>query len=386
MDGPAQPPDGELPPGDGDRRGRDDSRFSSSTLAAVIVAAVVAVIAVLLGLLDLQGGERPQPQSGLAKGSGHPVLTRIHYDELRHAVKPYLPLYKKGLPPFHKLHPLHGAANTTRPVHELRMKVADAAAAPAGLWIRGIDPTQRFLGVYPTVGKVVSAMTGVECTGVMVSDDVMLTADHCLPWDLPVSDWTSIRFIPAYDASANPPELYGEGNVVHCVGVNPVVPDGRDMAVCKLSWSTGKRPGYVKFDWPDPDMGDDPVTWYQSRGWYSIGYPYTFASGESPALAGPFDILEVEPDNDDDCRLLKTAFFADHGWSGGPVFNWVTADGSDVSLSAIASRCAGPLPSCVDATTTILAAGMRMSTLVTYGILAWDIGWDPAWGFSKSPE
>ncbi|KAK3366179.1 hypothetical protein B0T24DRAFT_723773 [Lasiosphaeria ovina] len=89
-------------------------------------------------------------------------------------------------------------------------------------------------------------------------------------------------------------------------------------------------------------------------------------------------------DEDNRCSVLETPFFANQGWSGGPAFHW-SADGKAI-LGAIATMCAGPLHDCVDATTTVLAAGMRIGDLVTYGILKWDLGWDEELGFSKSPE
>ena len=367
MEAPAPPPEGEPRPGDRDRRGRDNPRFSSPTLAAVLVAVAVAIIAVLLGL---RSSEPPQPPP--AANARNTTHARIGYDRLLHIVGPYMPLYKNRLPPFHNLRPRQ--SNTTRTV----IKPRTAAALVPG--VRGIDPTQRALGVYPTVGKVVSP-TGVNCTGTMVSENVMITADHCLPWNSSRSAWQSINFIPAYDASAGPPALYGQATVVNCVGINPPMPDGRDMAACKLSWSIGTRSGYAMYDWPDPDEGDDPVAWYTGRAWYSIGYPYTFKGGNSPAVDGPFQINEVDPDEDDGCSLLKTGFFADHGWSGGPAFSWATDGSDEVVLGAIATQCAGPLPNCVGATVTVLAAGMRIGALITYGILEWD----PTWGFDRSP-
>jgi len=393
MDDPAPPPDGEPRRDDRDGRGRERTRFSSSALVAVLVAAAVAVLAVLLGLPSGAGPKPPPlpPWAGPAPGRGEAILTRIDYDEALRIVGPYLPLYKRRLPPFHNMHPLGGPPNATEtPTDpkraELRSAAAPAAAAVAG--IRGIDPGQRAAGVFPAVGKVISRSTGKNCTGTMVSDNVMLTADHCLPWESRAVDvWRSIQFLPAYDESAAKPRLYGVATVVRCVGLNPVMRDGRDMAICELDFSTGLRPGSVEFDWPDgpgddpvDDPGDDPVAWYRDPTWHSVGYGDAFRGGGSPGLAGPFRVSDVFPDPTHDCTLLKTGFFASHGWSGGPVFHWTTVDGSRVPLCAIAIQCAGPAEHCVGATDTILAGGRRMGVLAVLGILQWE-----KYGFNKSP-
>jgi hypothetical protein len=119
----------------------------------------------------------------------------------------------------------------------------------------------------------------------------MVTADHCLPWNRPV-DWRDIKFIPAFDGLADTKPPWDTIAVENCVGTNPVMRDGRDMAACKLSNHTiGNITGYAALDLYL--NGEDLVNFYESRNWYSVGYSSTFKDGKSPGEFGAFKTANV---------------------------------------------------------------------------------------------
>ncbi len=383
MDGAPPAQDGERRREARDGRPRAALRLPSITIAAILAAAAVAVIAVLQGW-------RGVPNTGTKPVGGHePILARIDYEKLLRMVGPYMPLYQQGLPPFHNLNPVRGQTNLGRRraeaprTEEVLLSLADLPSVQ----IKPVPAEDRKTGVYATVGKVTwtSPKIKMECTGVMVSPSHMVTADHCLPWDEPSPVWTSIKFTPAYDESGNPQEPNGEANVVRCMGINPPMEDGTDMAACELDWPIGNKSGYVKYSWPVIGSdGYDPVQWYKDREWYSIGY----ASSQSPSVAGIFDIDEVAPDPDYGYNVLTTGYFANPGWSGGPAFSQQTVDGNPfhVIFGAVATECVAPMPNCGSGARgekTILAGGMRIGALVTLGLMKWD---NNSWGFDKSPE
>ncbi|KAK0644614.1 hypothetical protein B0T16DRAFT_417987 [Cercophora newfieldiana] len=410
MDYPHPPPEGDRPPereeregeGDGDRPPRQEPRFSPFTIIAVFITIVVAVIAVLLGQ---QGGEsrsqpqpQPQPQPPQSPGPPQPgqaFLTRIDLDELLRITKPLIPLYKQRLAPFNKTSPHNGSfdiPDIDPPKAQLRRaELADATDTDSNeLYIRPVTTGQRIYGLYPSVGKVISRKSNKFCTGAMVGENVMITADHCLPWNQTADVWESIQFIPAYNASATDdygPTPYAIATVTRCVGINPPIKGSRDMAVCDLAWPDPGPPRYVPwapFDWPDDESDEAQEAWYRSRMWHSIGYPDNFHDGEWPAQYGGFMIGEgqVKRDPPQNCTLLRTPYFAYKGWSGGPAFALPTPE-KDSAVIAIVTGCSGPDGAQVDcdvATVTELAGGLRMGALIVWGLDEWD----PKTGFNES--
>ena len=81
---------------------------------------------------------------------------------------------------------------------------------------------------FSAVGKLFvnrSMQPQVQCSGALIDDTLLVTANHCLPWNqTDAKDRTTIEFVPAYDGS-----LADEANsrqwrsayVTRCVGINP---------------------------------------------------------------------------------------------------------------------------------------------------------------------
>jgi hypothetical protein len=376
--------EGSTPPREGEPRRRRDgdalsrtSSVSSFSLFAILIAILAVLIAVLINLIGI--GQPPKPEP---KPDNGPIGVRIGYEELLRLTEPYHALYEQDLPPFHTMQTRRfdtPAANATCP-QPTRPSFSPLMESRASF--RGIDPSQRACGIYPTIGKLTT--TGHQsCTGTMVWKDVILTADHCLPWGKDERVWESIKFTPAYDGASPHPELYGSASAVRCVGVNPPLQDGRDMAVCKLNIPIGEACGNAKLG--RPPTGWD-ANWYTNQNWYSIGYPGGSNGGNTPVMHGDFGIDDVRlVDNPEGCHVLNTAFFADQGWSGGPAFSYDPQTGRAV-VGAVVMNCEGPgggPAGCSRATGTNLAAGLRMQALVEFGILRWMPGMGfGRWGFN----
>ncbi|KAK0616620.1 trypsin-like cysteine/serine peptidase domain-containing protein [Immersiella caudata] len=360
MDNPTPPRDDEprrRRDGDGPRT-RGASSFS---LFAVLLAILVVLIAILINLLGIGKPQKPKPDNG-------PIGVRIKYEDLLRFTEPYHLLYDQDLPPFHTMETRRfdtPTVNATCPGPTAPISISHVANSSARF--STIDPAQRACGIYPTVGKLTTSIQ--SCTGIMVWKDVVLTADHCLPWGRDRRVWESIKFTPAYDGTTPHPELYGSASAVRCAGVDPPLQDGRDMAVCKLNVSIGDACGKAKLGEPPAGWNAE---WYKSRRWYSIGYPRSVDEGKKPQRHGSFLINDVKLINDNDgCHVLNTDFFADQGWSGGPVYYYDEATGKS-SVEGVVINCEGPGggPSgCSGATGTNIAAGKRMKALVEYGIV-----------------
>lgn len=340
-------------------------RASSFPLIAILLAILVVLIAMLLNLLGVGQPQKPEPDSG-------PIGVRIKYADLLRLTKPYHDLYRNDLPPFHTMQARRfdrpgSNATCTPPARRASLLRDGVRITDSFSGLHGIDPSQRACGIYPTVGKLTSDVEP-GCTGTMVWRNVVLTADHCLPWGQSQKVWQSIKFTPAYDGLSQHPELYGSATAVRCVGVDPPFQDGRDMAVCKLNISIGDASGVAKLGAPPDDF--DP-NWYKSLDWYSIGYPRSSNGGLSPKMTNDFGIDDVKLiDEDGGCHVLNTAYFADEGWSGGPAYHY--DETGRAIIGAVVMNCEGPPggPSgCSSATGTNLAAGARMQALVEFGIV-----------------
>jgi len=377
----APPAHEDEPPrrGDGDRPSTVDRSSSSFSLTAILLAILAVLVALLLHLIGVGQPQKPGPNRG-------PIGVRIKYADLLRLTEPYHDLYRNDLPPFHTMQARRfdrpGSNGTcTPPASRASLLRDDVRITDSLSHLHGIDPSQRACGIYPTVGKLTSDVQP-GCTGTMVWDNVVLTADHCLPWGKSEKVWKSVTFTPAYNGLSPHPALYGSAAAVRCVGVDPSFQDGRDMAVCKLNISIGHASGVAKLGGP-PDPFDP--NWYKSRDWYSIGYPQSSDRGLAPTMTDDFGIDDVKLiDEDGGCHVLNTAYFADEGWSGGPVYNY--DETGTAKIGAVVMNCEGPPggPSgCSRATGTNLAAGERMAALVEFGILSSDPsmgGWEfSAW-------
>ncbi|KAK4447972.1 trypsin-like cysteine/serine peptidase domain-containing protein [Podospora aff. communis PSN243] len=366
--------EGTTPPREDEPRRRREpetldrtSSASSFSLFAILIAILAVLIAVLINLMGIGRPQKPEP-----KPDNGPIGVRINYKDLLRLTEPYHALYEQDLPPFHAMQtrrfdtpgPNATCPQPTRP----SFSNLDIMASRASF--HGIDSTQRACGIYPTIGKITTTRHQ-SCTGTMVWNDVVLTADHCLPWGKNESVWESIKFTPAYDGASPHPELYGSARPVRCVGVNPSLQDGRDMAVCKLNIPIGDACGKAKLGKPPNDWNAE---WYKQQDWWSIGYPRGSNGGNTPVLHGDFGIDEVKLiDEGEGCHVLNTAFFADQGWSGGPAFSYDPQTGKAV-VGAVVMNCDNAPdapPGCAESFGTNLAAGLRMQALVEFGILRW---------------
>jgi hypothetical protein len=413
---------------EGERRRLMPSAFSlQATLAMVLSAAVVAAIAVLVTLSNLPSGwpqlipielptehgpikfcipfltckraPPPPPKTGPVKGNV--TLTRINYDELIRIVKPHLPSFNKnGVAGFRSAPPPKGLPIVRNPkLHLYKDPYAETFLKVLGyqkqaLFARmQIDPADRRAWPYTTMGKLLIHNGDLEgsCSGTMIGDNLVLTADHCLPWGSPAPDWTTIEFVPAFDAADNPDPAFsrpfGTATVVQCAGINPPTNDGRDIAVCQLNWPIGEKSGKMMYRWPQDDVS--AKAFYMDGNWYSVGYPYTFMDGVSPTMQDDITINEVDAKVDGG-MLLSSAPYVEHGWSGGPLFGW---DGYDPFIAGVVTAMVGFANSTdppdvgtaegapqqrsffeyMFADTTLHAGGERMAALATFGLITYNV-------------
>ena len=189
------------------------------------------------------------------------------------------------------------------------LPVVAACAAPAGPSVRrheapivhGVDENG-----YPAVLYLYNN-AGVACTGSLIADRVVLTAKHCVA-DVPEDGWFAGTGPTGDDA------WYEGASVVTTGGAQM---DGVDIALITLRESLPVTPVPVAraFEWYG--LGDTLTL---------VGYGQTEdgSAGRKKRTTSVIELIGPEPDSyvaDNEFALLGDGTGADHGDSGGPVFD-----------------------------------------------------------------
>src|SRR3569833_390916 len=349
-------------------------------------AAMLAAFFLLLSMLDLasawRGPKRTSPLLERQTVSTPPnvELSRIEYNLLLQRVlfeKPRLDRHSSMVESVvfqPDVHLPKGVEVVRDPLRSFRRD--SHATASSELQQRdlsrheSIDPSQRTMLPYSAIGKLLIRQPGfsAECSGTLINDTALMTADHCLPWDTVKSKaWTTIEFIPAYNGASSNPRPSGSAFVTKCVGINPPLKDGRDVAVCKLNDAIGKKTGSLSVAYGK--AGKENTFYMHGDDWSSVGSPDATDRGSEPAYEGDITITSMCVVNDGGITL-SSPVYADHGWSGGPLFGW-TNDCPPAFIKpspyigAVVSGIAGPSGAAPDA--TVHVGGLRVYALARYG-------------------
>jgi hypothetical protein len=252
-------------------------------------------------------------------------------------------------------------------------------------WMR-LTEEDRLTFPFSTTGKLVIHVgnTRAQCTGTLIGPDIIMTADHCLPWNVTAGISISMEFMPAFDAGNNPDPVaaqpFGKASVVKCRGMNPLIDGGHDLAVCQLDTpiATIADIGALNFSYPTTEATQaTKSTFYIHGGWWSLGYPCTLLDGNAQAVKQGITIDEMEPMVKQEAFLLKSAAYAAKGWSGGSL--WALDKNNSPYIGAIVIAEAGPVyqvatittedqcPLDFTADTTLHAGGQRMAVVAAFG-------------------
>ncbi len=189
-------------------------------------------------------------------------------------------------------------------------------------------------------------------TGVLVGENILLTASHVAPWGQFPGTWW-MRFVPGSRGGVGP---YGDSYVECFVGSahDGSRVTGADIVACKLYRSLGRLTGWMGVHCfaDDFDYSHQPLS--------SVGYPAPADRPIVDAFASVEDVIAVG-----DGLELHTAPFTEIGWSGAPLFGWIEGShrivGIDSGLadqiglwSALRSQC-------------VFAGGRRLVSLVELG-------------------
>jgi V8-like Glu-specific endopeptidase len=306
------------------------------------------------------------PPLQICKPPPTPKLIRIDAASLAKIVKPYMPPFVNGVANITSFRPK--PLNFTRIadtflVQDVHIKeFLKIAPKSARLFMRREVLNQtRTSYPYSTFGKVFvrdGARVG-SCSGATVGPNLLLTANHCVPWN---STTWSLEFVPAFDAEDPVPRPFGSAFAVQCVGIQPAVVDGRDYAVCQLDVPIGFNVGWLGW------RASVENGFYLKQAWSSVGYPFTFRGGSVPATEDNIKIEKVDSSGVDG-KLLTSQPYVEQGWSGGPLFGW---DGDNPFVVGVVSAMVGAsFYDNIFADFTYHAAGVRMAQLIQFGLIQW---------------
>ncbi len=212
-------------------------------------------------------------------------------------------------------------------------------------------------------------------TGFVFGGRVMLTARHLFPRNIKDSfnDGVRYRFVPAYNPKASDQEPFGSAQVVEVRGKATHAgsflgdgfwgdPSGWDYAACRLDWRIGDVCGGMGvYSFGRSDSYEKPF-------FHSTGYPEY--NKNVPVTEMFAKIRDVDGNNYE--RELETVNFAAPGWSGGPLFGYLSESGD----TRVVGVCSGlevfdsflpPYSNCV------WAGGRRFVNLAQYTVENW---WD----------
>ncbi|KAK3370608.1 trypsin-like cysteine/serine peptidase domain-containing protein [Podospora didyma] len=311
-----------------------------------------------------------------------PKLMRITHDELIKRISPFMPGFDpKGIsnntgfrPPklnFTRI----PETRLTRDIHLKQFLTIAPRSTQLFIHSQVLDVTRKAFP-YSTMGKVFlrdgTGRVG-HCTGTSVGHNLLLTANHCVPWDSPPDRKWTMEFVPGYDGLAEPAsdaKPFGSAFAVYCVGVDDEVIDGRDYALCKLNSNIGETDiGWLRWK----ASGDD--AFYYNGDWSSVGYPYTFRDGNVPTTdSAPVKIEKVNNDGTDG-KVLMSAPYVEQGWSGGPLFGYVgDPDEEEYGpwiVGVVSASVSMSFYEHIFADYTFHAAGVRMGQLIEWGWKEW---------------
>lgn len=160
------------------------------------------------------------------------------------------------------------------------------------------------------------------------------------------------------------------------MGIKPAPYDGRDVAICYLNTKIDSAAGFLL---PLEAPENQPVTrdyYLEPYAWSSVGYPSNWGGAQVPAFEGAITIKQMGTQVVDGDITLSSALYADHGWSGGPLFR-LSKNCPDwwgpppcVMVGAVVTAMAGY--SGAPPVDTVHVGGFRMYALAVY---AWvDLG------------
>jgi V8-like Glu-specific endopeptidase len=197
-------------------------------------------------------------------------------------------------------------------------------------------------------------------SGVLVGPNLLLTASHVVPWDR--GGWW-MRFVPAFNTGVEP---FGFSYVEQCRGIRNIDDvTGLDYVVCRLYTRLGDSVGWMG------TYGSSGDSFYQNRGWTSVGYPVNTLGGQVPTVEDNIAIVDVD-DESGGGKELESHVYSSGGWSGGPLWGFLSA-GADPRVVGVVSGREEEFDffSFFTATHTVNAGGLHMVNLVKYGIANW---------------
>ena len=250
--------------------------------------------------------------------------------------------------------------------------------------IAAVEPSDRLGTPYISMGKVFrrsgkGSVVGT-CTGTLVGSSLLLTASHCVE-GMPAD--SSLDFVPGYDGTAQnlPLSLGKRVGVDKCYGLysntnfepSPLV--GRDYVVCVLLEPIGLSVGYLgTITWVlnDPE-GRKRI--YLSHTWFSAGYPKDRENGEVLIKADNIAIRNVQASEVfPGQNTLMTYAYADHGWSGGPLYGLDPANGDAELIGTLSAVHEVSTAGIVRLTSAVHSGGPRLTKLVAWARCEWP-GW-----------
>jgi V8-like Glu-specific endopeptidase len=186
-----------------------------------------------------------------------------------------------------------------------------------------------------------------EGSGVLVNQNLILTAGHIVPWDK--SGWW-MRFAAGYRSGEAP---FGWIYISRCIGYDDSnTLAANDFAVCQLYSNLGDVCGWMGTHW----WSSEDV--YLNGTWSCQGYP-----NELPIAATNIPIQKVQAGSNDDKLMYTVEFASGPAWEGGPL--WDGGLSGTVNPLVIGVLSGEIFPN------SIFAGGEDIVNLVIYGIENW---------------
>lgn len=290
--------------------------------------------------------------------SGMPVfhMDRIELAELRRT-SDISPITASHRPPWVDLEyiPKLVPHRFPRPLGLLERGDRCAYVPPLRLFSQHNEEAQNTSYPWRCIGKIFTGdgtgWTGGG-TGVLVGPNLMMTASHVCPWDVP-GGW--MLFSPGFREGRQHPDSF----VTRARGIkvgDDDDPSGYDYIICQLERPLGEMLGWFG----SQSFGEEDD--YYSGRWTSVGYPSWFFNGNRPAVEFNIDIDDI--DNDAPGLELETNFgdAFGGGWSGGPLFGVINNDFKVIGIKS------GWEWDGYDPLRGVFAGGTEMVNLIKHGL------------------